>query len=232
MPSTTSPGMPYAGARSAAWPGHRRDVGDRRVLHVQVVLADEQHRQLPYGGQVQGLVEGADVGGSVPEEGDRELSGPAEFRRPGGADRHREVGADDGVGAEHERVGLGEVHRAALGPAQPRGPLHEFGEALLRGGTPGHGVVVAAVGGEDVVVVAQGGARADGDRLVACGEMGGALDEALEEQVVGSLLGAADEGHLLVAGEEFSGVHRRSRCSVGARSRSGCSGGTAPPGRC
>lgn len=112
-------------------PGDRGDVGDRRVLHVQVVLADEEHRQLPYGGQVERLVEGSDVGRAVAEEGHRDLAGAAQPRRPGRAGRHREMGADDGVGAEHVRGRLGQVHGAALASAQPRGPAHEFGEALL-----------------------------------------------------------------------------------------------------
>src|SRR5215472_5948345 len=58
-------------------PRHRGHRADRGVLHVLVVLADEDHRQLPHGGQVERLVEGADVGGAVTEEADRDLTGAA-----------------------------------------------------------------------------------------------------------------------------------------------------------
>ena len=192
--------------RDAGTPGRGRRPGwsaavterDRRVLHVEVVLADEQDRQLPHRGEVERLVERADVGRPVAEEGDGDLLGAAQRRRPGRADGHRQVGADDGVGAEHAPVGLGQVHGAALGLAQPGRLAHELGEALLRRRAAGHRVVVAAVGGEDVVVRAQRRARPDRDRLVAGGEVGGALDQAGQEQVVGGLLRAPDDGHLLV----------------------------------
>ena len=176
--------------------GHRRD---RRVLHVAVVLADEHHGQLPHRGEVERLVEGADVGGAVAEERDRDLRRTAELRRPGGAVGHRQVGADDRVGPEHPVVGAGQVHGAALGLADAGGLLHQLGQAALRRGTACDRVVVAAVGREHVVVRPQRGARADRHRLVPGGEVGGALDQPAHEQVVRGLLGAADHGHLLVA---------------------------------
>jgi hypothetical protein len=55
---------------------HRRHRADRRVLHVQVVLADEHDRRLPDDGHVQRLVERADVRGPVAEEADRDLLVP------------------------------------------------------------------------------------------------------------------------------------------------------------
>ncbi len=180
---------------------HRGDGADRRVLHVEVVLTHEDHGELPHGGEVERLVEGTDVRGTVAEERDGDLAGATEHRRPGRADGHGQVGAHDGVRAEHEAVGLGEVHRAALGLAQPGGLAHQFGEAGLGGGAAGDGVVVSPVGGEHVVVGTQGGAGPDGNGLVSGGEVGGALDQSGEEQVVGGLLGATDHGHLLVQGE-------------------------------
>ena len=129
--------------------GHRRD---RRVLHVEVVLADEQHRESPHRGEVERLVERADVGRPVAEEGDGDLLGAAQRRRPGRADGHRQMGTDDGVRPEHAPVGLGQVHGPALGLAQPGRLAHQLGEALLGGRAARHRVVVAAIGGEHVVV--------------------------------------------------------------------------------
>ena len=58
---------------------------DGRVLHVLVVLADEDDRRLPHDRQVQRLVEGADVRRAVAEEADRDLAasrGTAPTRLP------------------------------------------------------------------------------------------------------------------------------------------------------
>ena len=95
--------------------GHRRDRG---VFHVEVVLADEQHWELPDGGQIQRLMESADVGGPIAEEGNRNLLRAAELCRPRGTGGDRQMRPDDRVRAEHPLVGFGEVHGAALGLAQ------------------------------------------------------------------------------------------------------------------
>ena len=95
-------------------PGHRGHRADRGVLHVLVVLADEDDRQLPHGGQVERLVEGADVGGAVAEEADRDLPGAAVQGRPGGAVGDDQLRADDRIGAEDAARGIEQVHGAAL----------------------------------------------------------------------------------------------------------------------
>ena len=141
---------------------------------------------------------------------------PRSLRGPGRAVGHRQVRADDGVGPEHPVVGLGQVHRAALGLADAGGLLHQLGQAALRRGAAGDRVVVAAVGGEHVVVGPQRRARADRDRLVPGGQVGGALDQAAQEQVVRGLLGAADDGHLLVPAEQGGrGDRARPCCRLG-----------------
>src|SRR5258708_989947 len=65
-----------------------------RVLAIELVLADENHRSLPDGGEVERLMKGADVRGPISEEGDRALSGPPELRRPAEADRHGKTGSN------------------------------------------------------------------------------------------------------------------------------------------
>ena len=71
-------------------------------------------------------------------------------------------------------------------------------------GPAGHRVVVAAIGGEHVVVRAERRARPHGDRLVTGGEVGRALDQAGQEEVVGGLLRAPDDHHLLVQLEQLA----------------------------
>ncbi len=46
----------------------RRHFSDRRIFHIQIVLADEDHRQLPHRREIQRLMEGADIGRAVAEE--------------------------------------------------------------------------------------------------------------------------------------------------------------------
>src|SRR5690606_35820152 len=108
-----------------------------------------------------------------------------------------------------------EVHRSALRPAQPGCPAHEFGEALLRRRAASHGVVVAAVGGEDVVVGPQRRAGPHRHRLLTGSEMRRAFDEAGHEEIVGGAFGTADELHLLVQREDVVRVELRSGTNRG-----------------
>ena len=99
---------------------HRGHVADRGVLHVLVVLADEDDRRLPDRGHVERLVEGADVRRAVAEEADRDLAGLAVLRGPRRPQRDRQVGADDRVRAHRAVLDAGQVHRAALAAEQAR----------------------------------------------------------------------------------------------------------------
>ena len=174
--------------------GRRGDLGDGGVLHVQVVLADEHRRQVPHLGEVEGLVECADVGGAVAEERHRRLLGAAVLGGPGRAVGHAQVGADDGVAAHHSVVDAGEVHRPALARHQAVGPSQQLGHHRPHGRSPGQGVGVAPVGGEGPVVGPHGRPEPGGHRLLADGEVAGPLHQALEEQAVDPLL---EQPHLL-----------------------------------
>ena len=168
------------------------DLADRRVLHVQVVLAHEDRRQLVHGGEVERLVEGADVRRPVTEEGHGDLVGAAQPGRPRRPVGDAQVGADDGVAAHHPVLDAGQVHRTALAAEQAGAPPEHLGDDRSRRHAAGDRVAVAAVGGERVVVGAQGHAERRGGRLHAEGEVAGALDEVLQEQVVEPLLELAD----------------------------------------
>ena len=93
---------------------HRRHVADRRVLHVEIVLADEDDRQLPDRREIERLVERADIGGAVAEETDRDVLFAEILRAPRRAAGNRQVRADDRVGAHHAVLDRGQMHRAAL----------------------------------------------------------------------------------------------------------------------
>ena len=171
---------------------HRGDVGDRGVFHVEVVLADEDHRQLPHRGEVQRLVERADVGGAVAEEAHRHVVLLLVLRPPGRAAGDRQMRADDGVGAHHAVLLGGQVHRAALAAHQAVVALHQLAEHLLDRHAARQRVGVAAVGAERQVALLHGGGEARRHGLLAERQMARALHQVLQEQVVGALLGLAD----------------------------------------
>ena len=172
---------------------HRGHVADRRVFHVEVVLADEHHRQLPHRGEVQRLVERADVGGAVAEEADRHVLVALVLRPPGRAAGDRQVRADDGVGAHHAVLLGGEVHRAALAAHQPVVALHQLAQHLLDRHAAGQRVGMAAIGAERKIALLHGDGEARGHRLLPERQVAGALHQVLQKQVVGALLGLADD---------------------------------------
>src|SRR2546428_2001737 len=106
-------------------PGARQDLaGDGlaagRVLAVEVVLADIDDGQLPESGHVHHLIEHALAQGAVAEEARRDLAGAPHLGRERGARRDARGAPHDGVGAAVARLGIGDVHRAALPAAGAR----------------------------------------------------------------------------------------------------------------
>ena len=92
----------------------RRVLGGRgRELGVPVVLAEEDHRQLPHRGEVHRFVERARGDRAVAEERHRHAAVGSQLRRGGGAHRDRQPGGDDSVRAEDPEVRVGDVHRTA-----------------------------------------------------------------------------------------------------------------------
>ena len=123
----------------------------RRELGVAVVLAEEDHRQLPDRGEVDRLVERAGRHRAVTEERHRDAAVAPQLRRGRGADRDRKPGPHDPVGAEDADHRVGDVHRATP-PAVRAGVLgHQLGQHPGRVEALGEAVAVAAVGRRDHV---------------------------------------------------------------------------------
>ncbi len=179
---------------------HRGHAPDRRVLHVKVVLADEDHGQLPHRREVQRLVEGADIGGAVAEEADRHIVVTPVLSPPRCTAGDGEVRPDDRIGPHHPMFGGGEVHRAALAAEQTAFTAHQFAEHLLDRHAARQRVGMTAIGAERQVARLHRAGKTGRDRLLAEREMARALDQVLEEEVVGTLLRLPD--HELQA-EEF-----------------------------
>ena len=104
----------------------RRHFADRRILHVEIVLAHEDDRQLPDRSEVERFVEGPDIGGAVAEEAYRDVILALVLgakRRPAG---NRQMCSDDGIGTHHPMLRRGEVHGPALAAHEPVVALHQF----------------------------------------------------------------------------------------------------------
>ena len=178
-----------------------RDLGDRRGVpigggeRVLVVLADEDHRQLPHRRQVERFVEDALVGRAVAEEGDRHTVRPLQLGGEAGAGGERHGRAHDAVRAHDVELHVGDVHGAAEALAIAGLAAHQLRHHAVDARTLGDAVAVAAVVGGDDVVVAQRRADAGGDRLLALVAVGRALDDAFLEEVGGLVLEGADAAH-------------------------------------
>ena len=108
------------------------------------------------------------------------------------------AGADDAVGAQHALVEIGDVHGAALALAQAVAAavdlLHHADDVAALGDA----MTVAAMRGDDVVVVGELLAHADGDRFLAGVEVREAGDIAGRDLHVQALLELANRLHLAI----------------------------------
>ena len=133
-------------------------------LGVAVVLAEEDDRQLPHGGEVHRLVERALGHGAVAEERHRDAAVGPQLRRRRRADRDRQAGGHDAVGAEDPEVRVGDVHRAAAAAVGALVLGHQLGEHPERVEALGQAVAVAPVGrGDDVGRAAAASTRPTAD---------------------------------------------------------------------
>ena len=141
-------------ARAAA--GHAgvgRRVREGHLGRELVVLADEEHRQLPDAGHVEPFVEGAVVDGAVAEERDGHLIGLQQLEAVSGPGGLKDAGADDAAGAHHADFGGEEMHAAAAALRAAGRAAEELGEQLPRREPLGQGMAVPAVRAEDDVFV-------------------------------------------------------------------------------
>jgi hypothetical protein len=171
---------------------HRGDVADRRIFHVEIVLADEDHRQLPHHGEIQRFVEGADIGGAVAEEADRNVLLSLVLRAPSRPAGDRQMRADNGVGAHHAVIHRRQMHRAALAAHQPIVALHQLAKHLFDRHAAGQRMRVATIGTKRQIAGLHGGGAAGGDRFLAERQMARALDQVLQKQIERALLGFAN----------------------------------------
>ena len=153
-------------------------------------------RELPDGGEVERLVERADVRRAVAEEAERHLI-RCRDTAPRSAGRWRSAGGAPTIANEPTTptAHVGEVHGAALAAAEPVGLAEDLAEGAVERSAHGEDRTVPAVRAGHRVAVPQRGGGADRHRLLALAEVGAAADETLGEHAMALVLEEADLVH-------------------------------------
>src|SRR3569832_662255 len=194
---------------------HRGRAVDARADAVEIVLAHEQHRQLPQRRHIERFVEGALVVRGVAEEADRDLVGLLHLDGLGHADRERERAADQRVAAHEMMFDVEDVHGAAAALARSRLFSVELGHHLFGIGAALDGVDVVAVTGDHVVMTRTRRLQhAVAAGLLAGIEMEESTDLALHIGFVAALLKTPREKHLAQQPFLVSGVHENPSLSL------------------
>ena len=145
---------------------HRGDALECRAHAVAVVLAQEDHRQLPHRRHVQGLVEGADVHRGLAEKTDADLVAALILGRERDPGRERNVGAHNAVAAHEAPARVEEVHRPALALGAARRLPEQLRHYDAGRNAPHQRLAVFAVGRDGVVVVTQRAEATDRHRFL------------------------------------------------------------------
>src|SRR5579859_924001 len=178
----------------------------RRVLVVQVVLADVDDGQPPERGHVHRLVQHSLAERTIAEEAHRDLVGSALLRRKRSSSRDAGRAGDDRVRAEIAALGVGDVHRTALAVAVARLLAEQLREHAVQLSALGDAVPMSAMRAGDVVVVVERGAHAHGHRLLADVEVGQPRHLAAAIQVVDLLFEMTDPEHAAIQLEGEVGI--------------------------
>ena len=184
-----------------------------RELGVAVVLAEEDHRQLPHGSEVERFVEGTVGHRAVAEERHYDAAISSQLCRRRCTDRDRQAGSHDPVGAEDADRRVHDVHRPAAPAVRSLVLAHELGEHPEHVQTLREAVAVAAMGGRDHIVRRRGASRAHGRRLLPDREVHEARYLAVAVQGSHALLEPADHEHPPMHLEEV-GVREHEPCIV------------------
>ena len=154
--------------------------------------------ELPHGGHVDGLVEGALIAGPVAEEGHGHIGLFLHLQRQGAAGGDGDAPAHDGVGPQVPFGEVRDVHGAAAALAVAVGLAHQLRQGPVQLRALGDAVAVAPVGGGNEVLVRQLGANGCRHGLLAGVKVDGAPELVLREQGPRRLLEVPNLVHLVV----------------------------------
>src|SRR5215467_2348523 len=169
---------------------------DGRTHRVAVVLADEDHGQLPEGGEVERLVELALGHRAVSEVAEHDLVAALVLDGETRSGGQGQVRAHDTVAAQEVDALVEEVHRAALALGKSVPAAEELGHHAPGIGALGDAVAVLAVGRDHVVLRAYHRGGTYRHRLLADVEVEKPADLAQGVHLSGLFLEASEQLHL------------------------------------
>ena len=175
--------------------GIARDTGEWNLGGELVVLAHEQHGQLPDARHVQAFVKRAVVRRAIAEESDTDIACLHDQGTIARASGLQDAGADDAAGAHHADLRRKQMHGATATARAAGLATKEFRHELARLHAFGERMSMAAVRAEDGVRFMQMRAHARGDGFLADIGVAGTVDESALMRFCESLLHHADDEH-------------------------------------
>src|SRR6185437_154242 len=182
---------------------HEIHVGRRAI---QVVLADEDDRQIPDGRHVDALVKRALGNRAITEEAGHYLVLFAHLERERHSRGERDSAGDDGDAGNHSFRHVADMHRAAAALAASRLGAKELIEELLCRQALRKRVTVAAKRRSDPVLRSKRGADPDRRGFLPLALVNGPGHRSFEEEEFHGLLEFAYEHHPLIQGKEKRAV--------------------------
>ena len=181
-----------------------------RRAHAEAVVDDHvHHRQLPQRGQVQRLVECADVGGRVAHLADDDVVLALAADRQSCAGGQRNLAADDGVAAHQPLLGAEQVHRAAPAVSYTALAAEQFGHDQLGLNAASDRVAVLAVVRKEVVRRPHAGRQTDASGFFTEIQVTVAADLGALIHLGRLFLETTDQEHQAVVANQLLGVSSR-----------------------
>ncbi len=146
---------------------------------VFVVLANEQHRQLPDTGKIEAFVESTVVDGSVAKERHGHMRLLCQFKGVCAAGCLQNARAHNAAGAHQADFGREQMHAAASSPRTAVHAAEQLGDQFERLDSFGQRVSVAAMRAEDDVVPGQMRAHAGRDRFFTHVSVACSMDQSM-----------------------------------------------------
>jgi hypothetical protein len=196
----------------------QRQAALRRGPHgIAVVLAHEDDRELPQGGQVEGFMRMATGQCALSKEAQHDGVTFLVLDREGQAGRQGQVPTNNRVSAHEVPLSIHQVHGAAPALAQARRFPEELGHHLAGIRPPGQAMTMLAVGADNIIIPAERGCCSHRHCLLTDVEMEKAGNLRQGVHLRRFFFESADQEHLAIEREEVLTVHENILCRLEAR---------------
>ena len=191
------------GSAAAGYVRICRCVGERHFSRELVVLAHEEHRELPDTREIQSFMEGSVVHRAIAEEGDRNTIGPQQFETVACSGCLEDTWTNDATGTHQPDFRSKQVHGSAAAAGASGLTAEQFGDEFADGQSFRERVAVAPVRAEDGIIVTKVRTHAGGDCFLADVGVARTMNQPARVASRELLLRRADQLHGAV---EISGV--------------------------